>query len=195
MVRSWYPEKGNRSVGEVVVSGFRHDVDVVKRIEAARVVLTVGGKGNVYQIRIDLVKRFEIDFEALRDAGAIVFDEHVGFLGQFVEALECFRVLQVERDAFLVAIERVVVIAFAVDLRVFPSYEVSRLGVFHLDHLGAEVGEVKAGVRTQEITREVDNEKVFERLVHEKGSFAGIRARGSKPPFGRRSRGVRLRGS
>ncbi len=59
---------------------------------------------DVYEPRVHPLQHFPADAEPIHDAGAQVFDQDVGLADQFLEDALALRVLQVERDALLVAV-------------------------------------------------------------------------------------------
>jgi len=59
---------------------------------------------NVYEARVHPLQHFPADAEPIHDAGAQVLDQDVGLAGQLLEDALALRVLQVERDALLVAV-------------------------------------------------------------------------------------------
>ena len=66
------------------------------------------------------------------------------------------RILEVERDRALVAIDRGEILAVAVDERRPGAHEIP-VGRFDLDHVGAHVGEQAAAERTGEDLAEFDD--------------------------------------
>ena len=52
------------------------------------------------------------------------------------------------------------------------------LGIVHVDHLGAEVGEQGAGERAGDDVGELDDPETFERSATEGGSVDGVRSVG-----------------
>ena len=75
-----------------------------------------------------------------------------------------FGPLEIERDAYLVAVDAQIIRALAVDERRPPGARVVALsGLLDLDHASAHVGEQHRAVRTRQHAREIENGQAFER--------------------------------
>ena len=100
------------------------------------------------QARVDGLQRGVVDLQPRSHAGAIVLDEHVGAAHQFVEGFKPLRVLQVDLDAALVAVQREE--AAAVLALEFEAHGAAGLithaRCFDLDHVGAHVAQQHAAI-------------------------------------------------
>ena len=101
----------------------------------------------------------------LQGVHAEVLDHHVALLDELEEELLAFRLLQVDDDAALVAVQADEIGGLAVLEGDAPAArEVAEAGRLELDHLGAEIGEHGRAERTCEGVREVEDFDVFKRL-------------------------------
>ena len=105
---------------------------------AVRPVLSESRDAAVDDPRVDRAHRVVVDAEAVLDVGAEVLDHDVGTPRQREEDLAAARVLQVERDAALVAVQVLEVGAVAAA----AGDVVVGAGRLDADHLGAPVGEL-----------------------------------------------------
>lgn len=74
--------------------------------------------------------------------------EHVGAGEDLVQDVPAARVLEVQGEGFLGAVEPDEIAGVAVHARVVAAREVALAGPLHLDHPGAEIGELPGGVRS-----------------------------------------------
>ena len=139
----------------------------MKGVKTARVVLSVGRKRHINKLRVDFVQCFNINLQALCNARAIVFHQYICAFDHLVEALENFGVFQVERNAFLVSVQCVMVVAFALHLRLFAANKVASLGVLHLNNACSQIPKKETCVCAKQIAREIEYDDVFKWLLHE----------------------------
>lgn len=109
------PEVGDRrtdSEGRAVrLAGQAHgapdrlDDHVVRRLVTKRTAVAIAGNGSVDEPRVTAGKRLPAVTQAIHYARTEVFDDHVTGGQDRVEDLSVVRALEVERDAFLVAVE------------------------------------------------------------------------------------------
>ena len=88
---------------------------------------------------VDLFQNIIAQAQLFHGAGAVVLQNHVGLLHQFLEDLLALGLLQVQSDAHLAAVEVGVIHAVAVDERSHFAGIVAALGIFDLDDRGAQV--------------------------------------------------------
>ena len=100
--------------------------------------------------------RFCAEAEAVHDAGAEVLDEHVGLADEATGDLEVVRLLEVEDDAALAALEDGVGL-------VAPARSAGRVDA---DDLGALVGEHHRRQRPGEVLPEVEHADTIENSCH-----------------------------
>ena len=88
------------------------------RIEArpvgVRAVLPKARNAGVDEARVDRAQLVGADAEPVLDVGAVVLDEHVGLLDELMQDRHAFRLLHVQGQAFLVAVQVLVVGAVVV---------------------------------------------------------------------------------
>ncbi|OPY90206.1 MAG: hypothetical protein A4E73_02610 [Syntrophaceae bacterium PtaU1.Bin231] len=157
-------------------TGQRNVVDVVTREQAVRTVLPVARKRAVHDARVDFAHRPVIDAETLHDAGPVALDDHVGLLRHPVEDPPALLGPEIQADALLVAVEREV---GRLPLLVLSARRVPHvlhregLGRFHLDDLGAEIGQDHGAERSRDIIRQIENLDAFE-CQHDLPPFIGL---------------------
>src|SRR6185437_16318083 len=121
------------------------------------------------QAWVDLLQALIVDLEAEFDVRAKVLDHDVGILRQPVQHLETFGILEVERDAALVAVE--VLEIGAVPRAAEPAIALDR---FDLDDLGAPIGELPYAGRAGADTRQIDDLEAGTReLAHDASLLRG----------------------
>src|ERR1044072_3323684 len=101
-------------------------------------------------LRIDVLQRIVSDAETLRLVAAQIVERGVGRSDEFVEDAARLRMLQVEREAALVAVECLEEMAVARPEVIRPdgAPDVAALRrVLDLDHLGAEIAQQHAAER------------------------------------------------
>ena len=130
-------------------------------------VLAEAGDAAIDDARIALLHGFEIDAEALGDAGPHVLDDHVGLFGQPHQDLAALVGLQVQRDGALVAMQVLEVRTIAL------AHQFVGLGVARRrldpDHVGAPVRQraarrrrpARASVRSITLKRDSGRRRVF----------------------------------
>ena len=143
-----------------------HD-GVVSRLAVTRARLPEAGNRRVHQARVRGSERRVV--EALRRSGARpeVLHEDVSLLEKPVQDLPSFGVLEIERDAFLVAVDAEEVRAFAAKERRAPATGVvPSARLLDLDDPGAHVAEQHRAIRPGKHPGEVENRETVERTRH-----------------------------
>ena len=111
--------------------------------------------------RINRLDAFIIQPQPFHPGQPDIVEEHIGMFQQFENDRLVVGILAVERDRFLVAVERGKNRA-EIAGRTVPgvAHHVAgkfALAIFDLDHVGAHVGEVESGKRSQHNGRHVDD--------------------------------------
>jgi hypothetical protein len=142
--------------------GGRLDGQVEAALPAARPVLSERRDRAVDQRGLARTEPVPAQPEALHHAGSAVLDEDVGLEHERARRVAGRRVLEVERDRALAAIDRREVLGVAVRDR-WPLPHRVALGRLDLDDLGAEVGEQHAAERPGRHLAELDDAHALER--------------------------------
>ena len=137
----------------------------------------------VDDLRVALGQGAVADAQLVGHAFAEILDEHVGLFREFIEDFLGFGFLQVERQAFLVA-----VVGLEVEVRPAvlgadqgashahdAAARVAADPLFDLDDFGAQVGQHHGRDRSLLPDRPVDDANPVERLVHNLPSLCGAR--------------------
>ena len=112
--------------------------------------------------RIELIDPLPRETHAIQGAGAKILDQHVGFLDHLLEDFLPLRVLGVERQRALVAVEhREIQGVRILDMTELIARDVACTGTLHLDHVRAEPGEQLRAGGTRLNVREVDDLDTF----------------------------------
>ena len=137
------------------------DDRIVSGLQASRSGLAVAGNRAVDQARVQRPHRLVAESQFVETSGLEVFDEDVGLRQQGTQVGRALRVLEVEPDAPLAAIDADEIGApRAHEWR--PAAGVVAFGrFFDLDDVGAHVAEEHGAERTGEDTREVDDPEAF----------------------------------
>ena len=136
--------------------GLHHGV--VAGLGAARAGLAEPGDRAVHQPRPARRHRLVAESEPLHGAGPEVLDEHVGPVEQPLEHRAPARRLEVQRQAFLVAVDAEEIRALAVDERRSPAARVVPLaGLLDLDDARPHVGQLHGAVGPRQHAREIDD--------------------------------------
>jgi hypothetical protein len=109
------------------------------------------------------VQRRDIESEAVESAGSEVLHHDVGACHELVGDLDAVRVLEVERDAALAAVQPGEPGRLTVDDAVVVAGKVALTAAFDLDDVGAEVGEMARAKRRRDSLLEADNAQTGER--------------------------------
>ena len=144
--------------GEAVV------VQVVAGEIAIRTGLAVARDRAVDDGRIHGLHGFVADPEPVDDAGTEALDHDVRRPREFEEQLDAIGLLEVQRHAALVAIDREEHRRDRAFGRAERAGVVARAGVLDLDDVGAEIGEVQRAHRTGQQAREVQDAHAGERF-------------------------------
>ena len=132
------------------IAGLRLHQIVVARPGLALTVAAVGREMRADDPGVDLAELRVGESELLRLVAAQVVEGRIRRAHEPVQNLFCPRVLEVERDALLVAVEGLEEVAVAVgeEMRTDRAADIAALGrVLDLDHLGAEVAQHHAAER------------------------------------------------
>jgi hypothetical protein len=146
---------------------------VERRIAALGALGPVAGRVRVDQARVARAQVVRAEAEPVGDALAEVLHEHVGDRGEPVHDLARLGLLEIEREALLVAVVRLEVevqLGLLARDRDDPTARVAAFLVLELDHLGAEVAEHRARHRTLLPDGPVDHAQAFERHRHRESS-------------------------
>ena len=125
--------------------------------------LPVAGDAAIDEAWIELGQRGVAEPEPVHDTGAKALDQRVGAGRQAPQQRAAFRLLEVDAQAFLVAIDELVEIAGVTRHRPHRADIVAGAGVLDLDHLGAVIGEVLGGERAGQQTGEIEDAQAGER--------------------------------
>ena len=121
--------------------------------------------------------------EAGGGAGGEVLQQHVGVGEQLRQHLGRLGMLEVQRDAALAAIEPDEEAGLPVHEAVVGAGEVALAGPLHLDHVGAEVGQVAAADRRRHRVFQRDDADAFEGS-HDRACLLRFRREESPAPRG-----------
>ena len=144
----------------------RLDLAVIAGLVAIRSGLAEAGHRAIDQPRVDLGQRGVADAEPVHHAGAEILHDHVGVGDQALDDLDRRRLLQIQGQAALVAVDRQpgrrhpAVRPLARQRR---AAHVLALAAFHLDDLGAEQGKLVGTEGAGEDLGEVENLHAGER--------------------------------
>ena len=134
-----------------------HD-EVVRRPRPARPVLSESRDAAEDRAPVEGPNAAGREPEPLEGPGAEVLDDDVGALDKPLEDLLPIRVLEIQRDAPLVAVDREVVRGDPADLRRRPFAGLVALsGLLDLHDVGAVVREHERAVRTRKCPRQIDH--------------------------------------
>jgi hypothetical protein len=117
----------------------------------------------VHQPRVRAAQRAGGQAEPVGGAGREVLHEDVGAPQQPVQERDVVRILQVDLEGLLGPVEPHEVAGLPVHRLVVPPREVSGTRSLHLDHPGAEVGELPGGERRRHRLLDADDGDPFER--------------------------------
>ena len=135
----------------------RLDQRVENRLVGEGALEAEAGDGDVNQARVDLPQGVVAQTEAVGDAGAEVLQEDVGIANQALHRLQPLRGLEIEGDGALVA----VVVEERGGEAVTPGRHLAGViaapGHFHLDHVGALVGQDHAAQRPGDHGGQIDD--------------------------------------
>ena len=166
---------GRRLVGSadrVHDSGAPLSQVVEGRIAALGSLGAVARRARIDEARIVRAERLVVEPEPRGDTLAEVLHEHVALGRQLADDLARFGLLQVEREALLVAVVGLEVeiarglVGRAAGHRENPSRRVAALALLDLDYLGAQVRQHHACNRTLLPDGPIDDPNSLERSVH-----------------------------
>jgi hypothetical protein len=171
------PNLGRPAIG---LARHAHDAAHALRDDVEAAFLPVGaglaeaGNRRIDDARVDFLDRLVVDAELFGDARPEILDDDVGRGGELHEYFLALRLLHVERDALLVAIEHRKAIALVVDLGLEAARAVAFGKSFDLGHVGAHVREHQRAVRSGHDGGEIEHLHAFKWKRHP-GSPARVR--------------------
>ena len=154
-----------RNAGTVGCAGDAHQAAlalhdrIVARLHCTRSGLAESGNRAVDQPRMPRAQRRVIEAELRQRSRTEVLDDHVALRDQPLEQARALRVLEVERDAFLVAVDAQEIARSRPRGTAGPhaARVVALARLLDLDHARAHVGEQHRAVGTGEDAREVEH--------------------------------------
>jgi hypothetical protein len=146
-------------------------VEIVAGVLRPRAALPVAGDRAVHQGGVDLPERIPAEAQAVHDAGPELLDQNLGLGDERQEPRDLLRVLEVERQAALAAVEQREAQALAVQPGRVAAHAVALAGALDLDHLGAGLGQQQGGQGPGQQGREVEHAQALER-PHGPGALA-----------------------
>ena len=155
---------------------------------AVRSVLAEAGDAREDDARVDLLERFVVDAEAELHVGPVVLDHDVGGLRQLHEDRDALRVLEIERDRALVAVQ---VLEIRPVARAAHGVLLEAGRRFDLDDVGAEVGELAHAGRPGAHARQVEDAKARERGGSRYVGHGKTRSADERDPYDNLSTGSR----
>ena len=136
------------------------------------------GDGAVDQLGIDRLQAFIVETVFLQTAQLEVLDQDIGLGDQLAHGLRPLRCREIDGDGTLAAVAGVVVgggqvlAVLALDEGWSPLAGIITFGAFHLDDVGAEIGQHLPGPWTGEDAGEFDDTHAFQRGIgHEAPKF------------------------
>ncbi len=128
----------------------------------------VAGVGRVDEPRVDGAQLVIAEVPTLQQLDAHVGEEDVRFLGEAVQHLAAFLLLQIDGDALLVAVDdQEILVPVRHRQRLDAAHAAALIAAVRpldLDHLGAEIGEVLRRHRSLEPDGQIDDANPFQRL-------------------------------
>ena len=162
-----------------------------------------GRHGDHDQLGVRLAEPFVVEAQPWQDAGGVVLDDGIGLRDESQQEIDAAPAGQVEGDPELVAAGRVEGGRLLVELlsdrlrrRLPTAPPVEVLAGLHLDHVGAEVGELAGGERAGPAHRQVDDADLLKEMGASGGASGGLSVRrpSGRPPVRRLGVASRLRG-
>ncbi len=147
-------------------TGVAQIVEVVTGDVALGPVLAVAGDRAVDDARVDRGDSFVIEAEPRHHARPELFDHHVGLFEQRHDLGLVGRVLEVEREGLLAAVEHREVDAVGAPARLVDPHLLALTRPLDLDHFRAGLGEEQARHRAGQQRREIEDEDSVERSRH-----------------------------
>ncbi len=133
-----------------------------------RSALPEAGAGDVDDVAVHRADRGIVEAIALERADRKVLHEHIGLAREIADDRLAFRRPQIDRDRLLAAVAGKIVGALGGTVLLDEGLEASRLvaaiGLFDLDHGGAQLGEDHAGEGAGQHAREIENGDMLERF-------------------------------
>ena len=135
----------------------RKVVDVMPGTVPIRACLTVAGDRHINQLRVDRLQRLVAQPQPRHDTRSKLFEHDVVFSHQLPDHLERLRLLQVQGEAALVAIEVGVAGRRPVIVRRQQLQKVHARRRFDAQHLGPHVGEQQRSERSRQQGGKIEN--------------------------------------
>ena len=156
-----HPRRLRRPAGDRAKAGFGLDQQVVGLAARHRAILAEAADRAGYKPRIVLVKLLRRKAQSCQRAGLEVLDQHIGPLQQYRKRrLARFRG-QIERDAFLAAVQPNEIARLAVGNRVVAAREIA-FGALDLDDISAGIGQACGGKGSRHRLLDCDNLDAFQ---------------------------------
>jgi hypothetical protein len=137
-------------------------IEVVAGAVAVGAVLAVAGDRAINDARVDCRYRLVADSQLVDDAGAKALDDDIRAGGEAHEGGDAGGLLEVQRQAALVAIDQLEIARLAVHCA-GAACVVAGTGVLDLDHVGAEIAEVHGCQRSWQESAQIKDAKSVER--------------------------------
>ena len=146
-------------------------VEVVAGAVAKRSILTITADAAEHQPRIHLTEHLEADAETVHHPRPEALNNNIGGGREAEKRLTPQRILEVDRQRALVAVERMEHGRVLVDERRHPAHVVAAGGVLDLDDIGAEIREQQRAERPRKQPGQVEDSNVVE-CQHGRASVA-----------------------
>ena len=155
-----------RSIGarrQAQDTGFRHEVQIMGGFPRLGSVRAPAADGTVDDVALDGAQVIIAKPEARHHAGAELLNDDSGTLEEGHQPFLGRRVLQVDRDAFLAAVEHGEIHPLLAAGGQIAAHVVARAGAFDLDDLRPRIGQKQRGHRSRQQGREIEDQQVFQR--------------------------------
>ena len=139
---------------------------VLTRTRHPWALFAIAADAGIDETRIDRLHRLIVEAKPLDDTGAEILDQHVGPGQQCLQRRKIGRVLQVNREAFLGAVDRMENRRIPADFRIAeikPAGEVAAIGTLDLDDTGAEIHQPQRSVGARQELAHIDDEQARQR--------------------------------
>lgn len=157
-------------------------------------ILAKAGDRSINQARIQLFALFIAEAQTAHNTGTVVFQQYISALYQFAEQFFSVLCFEVDGNTALIAVQILEIHAQSTIFfqRARVADEVAAGGqVFHLDNIGAHIGQIHTTVGTCQEVGEIKHTDALEKLSsHDKSSCGAILSRqnhfsrsgGGRPP-------------
>ena len=146
-------------------AGHADVIDVVACELRERPVLAVAGNRAHHQPWIAFLQRLPADAELVHHSGTEAFNDNVGCLDHLQKVVALRRILQVEPEALLAAIDCDEELRHFLAHRTHGARIVASARILDLDHFGAHVGKMHGGYRARQQPGEVEDANTVQRFV------------------------------